>query len=35
MHGCNRATIAAARALGFSVEYDKEEEEEEEEEEEV
>jgi hypothetical protein len=27
MHGCDRATIAIARALGFSVEYDEEEEE--------
>ena len=33
MHRCDRATVAAARALGFSVEYDEEKEEEEEEEE--
>ena len=32
MYGCDRATVAAARALGFSVEYNEEEEEEEEEE---
>jgi hypothetical protein len=32
MHRCDRTTVAAARALGFSVEYNEEEEEEEEEE---
>jgi hypothetical protein len=32
LYGCDRATVAAARALGFSVEYNEEEEEEEEEE---